>query len=72
MAPYCELDNPYSEGSVNTELAAGNVTSAMPCTVPAPQTTRISGVVAITGSSCAARDATPGLGRRNPPFIRFG
>jgi len=29
-APYCVLDRSYSDGSVKTVLAAGNVTSAMP------------------------------------------
>jgi hypothetical protein len=29
-AAYCVLDRSYSEGSVKTVLAAGNVTSTMP------------------------------------------
>ena len=33
--PYCVVVNPYSLGSVNTVLAAGKVTSTMPCTSPA-------------------------------------
>ena len=33
--PYCVFERSYSEGSVRMVLAAGNVTSAMPCTTPA-------------------------------------
>ena len=34
-APYCELERSYSDGSVRMVLAAGKVTSAMPCTTAA-------------------------------------
>jgi hypothetical protein len=33
--PYCVLERSYSAGSVKTVLAAGNVTSTMPCATPA-------------------------------------
>ena len=33
--PCCVLDRSYSLGSVKTVLAAGNVTSTMPCATPA-------------------------------------
>ena len=33
---YCVLERSYSAGSVRIVLAAGNVTSAMPCAMPAP------------------------------------
>ena len=35
MTPYSPFDRPYACGSVNTALAAGNVTSARPCSSPA-------------------------------------
>ena len=34
-APYCVLERSYSAGSMKTVLAAGNVTSTMPCATPA-------------------------------------
>ena len=39
MSPYWVLDNPYSLLAVKMVLAAGNVTSTMPCTSPAALTT---------------------------------
>jgi len=33
--PYCVLERSYSDGFVRIVLAAGKVTSAMPCTTPA-------------------------------------
>jgi Uncharacterized protein conserved in bacteria (DUF2252) len=39
MAPYWLLDSPYSLVEVKIVLAAGNVTSTMPCTSPAALTT---------------------------------
>jgi hypothetical protein len=41
------LDRSYSAGSVRIVLAAGKVTSAIPCTTPAAYTTVVSVVVAI-------------------------
>jgi hypothetical protein len=35
MVPYCVLDRSYCAGSVKIVLAAGKVTSTMPCTSPA-------------------------------------
>ena len=46
-APYCVLERSYSAGSVRIVLAAGNVTSAIPCTIPAAYTTVVSFRVAI-------------------------
>jgi hypothetical protein len=34
-APYCVLERSYSDGSVKIVLAAGKVTSTIPCTTPA-------------------------------------
>ena len=33
-SPYCVLDRPYWSGSVKIVLAAGNVTSTIPCAAP--------------------------------------
>ena len=44
--PYCVLERSYSDGSVRMVLAAGKVTSAMPCTTPAALTTVLSVCVA--------------------------
>ena len=33
---YCVFERSYSDGSVRIVLAAGNVTSAIPWTIPAP------------------------------------
>ena len=35
MVPYCVLDRSYCPGSVKIVLAAGKVTSTIPCTAPA-------------------------------------
>jgi hypothetical protein len=34
--PYCVFERSYSLGSVKIVLAAGNVTSTIPCARPAP------------------------------------
>jgi len=47
MVPYWVLDRPYSLGLVKMVLAAGNVTSAIPCTSPAAYTVLTSGLVAM-------------------------
>ena len=59
--PYCVLDKSYSCGPVKIVLAAGNVTSTIPCTVPAAYATLDSARVAISptaphgATSCATR-----------------
>ena len=61
--PYCVLERSYSEGSVRMVLAAGNVTSAIPCTTAAALTTVFSVCVAtfysrnglVTAASVVAR-----------------
>ena len=35
IVPYCVLDRPYSSGAVKIVLAAGKVTSTIPCAAPA-------------------------------------
>ena len=58
--PYCVFERSYSEGSVRIVLAAGKVTSAMPCTTAAALTTVFSVCVATL---------TPGSGSSLPASL---